>query len=143
MNTTVKRTILGFFISLFVFFPAYVLIPIDVYASSDVCYCVLYLRQELGVDIRGNANTIKANIPVNQIKEGDVVLFSYEKVDHVALISDIIQATYPSRPEIYITIEESNFHHCKKSTRTIPLNDPAIRGIYRPEISPLLTVLGL
>lgn len=125
------RKLLSLVLALAVFLPAYVLIPVDfVHASTTTCECVLFLRQVLGVDIHGNADTIDANTPINQIKEGDVLLFSYEKVDHVALVVDVIQAR-PERPEIYVTIEESNFHHCKQDTRTIPLSDPAIRGLYR------------
>lgn len=113
-----------------VLIPAYVSIPVSVYASAD-CECVLYLREMLGVNIHGNAWNIAANIPKDQVKEGDVVLFSYAHTGHAALITDVVQAR-PERPEIYLTITESNYHHCTPDTRTIPLDDPAIRGFYRP-----------
>lgn len=108
------------------------LIPVDfVNADSVSCYCVLYLREVLGVDIHGNANTIRGNVPMNQIKEGDVLLFSYDKADHVAEVLDVIQAN-AERPQVYVTIRESNFHRCVPDTRTISLNDPNIRGLFRP-----------
>lgn len=129
------KYIAGLFLFALVTITSYVFIPIDVYAASDVCYCVLYLRQELGVDIRGNANTIRANISQAYIEPGDVVLFHYPGVDHVALITDVIQQVLPQRPGIYITIQESNFHHCTPDSRTIPLDDPAIRGIFRAPLS--------
>ncbi len=127
----VARFIIGFL----AFFPAYVLLPIDfVHADSVNCECVLYLRTVLGVNIHGNADTILPNIPKQYVEAGDVVLFHYAKEDHVALIVDVIQAQ-PSRPEIYVTIQESNFHTCTPDTRTISLDDLTIRGLYRPSFS--------
>lgn len=130
------KTIARLIVAFLTFVPIYALIPVDYAAAASVnCSCVLFLREVLGVDIHGNADTINANEPINQIEPGDVLLFSYAKEDHVAVITDVIQAHYPSRPEVYVTIQEANFHHCKEDTRTIPLSDAAIRGLYRPAFS--------
>lgn len=68
------------------------------------------------------------NTPTKFARTGDVVLLSYN-VGHVALITDISE---PTPDNILLTIDESNFHHCKVDTRVIALNDSHIRGIYRP-----------
>lgn len=55
------------------------------------------------------------------------MVFSYPTTDHVALVLDVI-----SKPgAAFLSIVEYNYHHCQKSYRTIPVDDPAIRGILR------------
>lgn len=97
-------------------------------APSVLCECVLYLRESLGVNIHGDAWTIQPNQPTKFARVGDVVLLDYNE-SHVALITGISE---PEEDKIYLTIDESNFHHCKADTRVIALSDDHIRGIYRP-----------
>lgn len=118
---------------------AYMGIPIDAYASTQ-CECVLYLRQVLGVNIHGNANTIVANLPSMYVLPGDVLLFHYEYVDHVALIT----AIHTVNGQTVYDVSESNFHHCTPDTRAVYADDPAIRGVYRPpQLSTPVIELGL
>lgn len=90
------------------------------------CYCVMYLRERLGVPIRGDAWTIQPNIPINMIVEGDVLVFYYPStgVYHVGVSTKVKDG--------FITFAESNYHHCKPSTRTVHYTDPSIKGVYRP-----------
>lgn len=89
----------------------------------------------LGVDIRGNADQIQANVPLAYIVPGDVLLFSYPKDDHAALVTAITTVNGTTA----FVIAESNYHTCKPGTRVIAFNDPAIRGIYRPKLLTPLT----
>lgn len=98
------------------------------YALPDTCYCVLYLRQELGVNIHGNANIQMPNVPTKFARVGDVVLLDYD-VSHVALITKVSE---PTEDMIFLTIQEANFHRCQADSRTVALSDEHIRGIYRP-----------
>lgn len=97
-------------------------------SKSVFCSCVLYLRTALGVDVHGNAWNITPNVATKYARVGDVVLLDYN-VGHAAVVTKV---TEPSENEIYLTIAESNFHHCTPDTRVIALADEHIRGIYRP-----------
>lgn len=109
-----------------------VIIPAKVAVSHEVlCQCVLYLRESLGVSIHGNSWDIMPNTPTKFARVGDVVLLSYNE-EHVALITKVSE---PTEDKIYLTLDESNFHHCEADTRTIALSDDHIRGIYRPSLS--------
>lgn len=96
--------------------------------KAVLCQCVLYLRQVLGVDVHGNAWDIAPNVATELARVGDVLLMDYD-VGHAALITHI---TEPEANKIYLTIAESNFHHCTPGTRVVALSDYHIRGIYRP-----------
>lgn len=111
---------------------SYVFIPVSAYASTTTCQCVLYLRTVLGVDIHGNANTIKANIPFEYVVPGDVLLFHYDYVDHVALIT----AIHTVNGQTVFDVSESNFHHCKPGSRAVYASDSSIRGVFRPQSFP-------
>jgi len=88
---------------------------------TDVkCFCVTYLREVLGVNIRGDAHTIPANS--KPIKGGVVLLNTSDGSGHAALIVDFT-------PEGY-RVKESNWKKCQPGTRVIPYNDPLIRGFY-------------
>jgi len=81
------------------------------------CYCVTYLRERLGVNIRGDADSIRPNVD-HPISEG-VVLFNY---GHAAKIKYVMGDR--------LLIQESNFKKCTPTERVVMLDDPAIRGFY-------------
>lgn len=96
---------------------------------SDVrCLCVGYLRQVLGINVRGDANTIQPNASIATVVEGDVLLFYYPttRVHHAAVVTHVKDG--------YLTISESNYRACTPTTRTIHYLDPTIKGIYRPVV---------
>lgn len=105
------------------------LAPQMVWAAPVECFCVLYLRTRLHVEVRGDAWTIMPNADIKYARAGDVLLFDYGGYgeDHVALITGFYQGS-----DLWVNIAESNFYSCKPSTRTVRLNDPSVRGIYRP-----------
>ena len=81
------------------------------------CYCVTYLREVLGINIRGDAKNIIANIDEPMV--GAVVLFDY---GHAAKIK--------YRLLDRLIIQESNFEKCTPTERMVMLDDPTIRGYY-------------
>lgn len=103
-----------------------VFLPTQTYAQSVECSCVLALRVLEGVDIHGDAWTIRPNIQRSKVEPGDVVLFSY---GHAALIQDV---TLSQDGRIDIALLEYNFHSCQKDYRRISLYDSSIKGFYRP-----------
>jgi len=81
------------------------------------CSCVEYAKWRLGKQGEhwGSASQISPDL--NGFPEiGSLVLF----INHVAVIADL--------SEIDMVIQEANYIPCQKSTRTIKLNDPTIRG---------------
>ena len=80
----------------------------------------------MGVNIKGDAKRQVPNADIKFARAGDVLLLSYDQ-EHAALITGFYEGS-----DIWVTIAESNFYPCKPSTRTIRLNDPTVRGIYRP-----------
>lgn len=84
----------------------------------------------MNVDIHGDASKQIANIPKEDVDSGDVVLLRYSNADHVALVTKALT----TGGDIWISITESNYHACAVDTRTIPLSDHHIRGIYRPVV---------
>ena len=81
------------------------------------CYCVTYLRERLGVNIRGDASTIIPNTDKPII--GGVVLFKY---DHASRIKLILLDR--------LIVEESNYEKCTPTERVIMKEDKDIRGYY-------------
>lgn len=95
-----------------------------VVAEKVECLCVAYLRERLGVPIKGDANTLIPNIPLGDIVIGSVVLFQYENVSHAAMIIGL------DRDEM--TVQEANWRHCKETIRTLKTTDKSVKGFYRP-----------
>lgn len=93
----------------------------------------MYLRERLGVAIRGDAWKQVPNAPLEYADVGDVMLFDYGGVgkDHVALIVGFQGAKIVGTaivPE-YIVVSETNYTRCKPGTRLIPWEDPSIKGV--------------
>lgn len=115
------------------------LLPVSAFASPVTCYCVLYLREVLGINVKGNADQIQPNVPIQDVHVGDVVLLTYGSVGHAALVTSVQDevSLYNQRKITGFTIQESNFYHCQPSMRTIGMSN--VRGIYRPLYTPMYT----
>ena len=50
------------------------------------CFCVKWLRERMGVPIKGNADQLIPNTPLGDITIGTVILFDYGNISHAALI---------------------------------------------------------
>ena len=85
------------------------------------CECVRYLREALGVPIKGDAHTIVPNVdgPI----AGGVVLFNYNGVYHASYIKWIF-------PNGNFWVVEGNKEHCAETERPIFRDDLAIRGYW-------------
>jgi len=90
---------------------------------SVYCECVRYMREVLGVNIKGDAGTHEPNITFLDLQYGDVVIMQYD-VPH--------EGMYVSQNNDGILIKESNFRKCKESTRRISFNEAV--GFYRPDV---------
>lgn len=111
------------------------LVPVQAtFALAVKCQCVLALRELKGVYIRGDAVTLKPNVPLNAAIKGDVLLLRYGKVSHAALITDIIDVVPHEPPYDRVVtgfvIDEYNYIPCAESVRTIGLEN--VVGVYRP-----------
>lgn len=104
----------------------YALVPTAVYAESSQCYCVLWLRTVMGVDIRGDADTQSPDIQVRQVQKGDVALFNYGGTYHAALVVDTMDGDR-------FRVVEANWKHCQVTDRVVSLYDGALRGFMRPQ----------
>ncbi len=126
MNAPVRAAI-SVFVALFVFIPSLAS------ALDTRCFCVMWLRLERGIQIKGDAWTITPTHSLRMASEGDVLLTA-EGPGHAAEIvgfeGEIDMGTYIS--PAYIRVLESNYSRCKVTFRLIPWNSPEIRGIYRP-----------
>jgi hypothetical protein len=89
------------------------------------CQCVRFLRERLGVNIRGDAHTIAPNTPLGDIGIGTVILFDYGDISHAALIIGLNRDI--------ATIHEANWRHCTETVREVSIYDPSVRGFFRPE----------
>ena len=109
---------------------AFLMVPASVFALPVECYCVLFLRERMGVNIRGDAWTLYPNTERRFARAGDVILFDYGGVgkDHAALITGFLE---PKEGDIYVKIVESNFKRCKVTTRTVSIYDPTVKGVLR------------
>lgn len=105
-------------------------LPATAFAMPITCMCVAYLSRVLDVNIHGDADTIQPDLPIQYVEVGDVVLFRYPKTAHVALVTSI--ASYKGGAKLQIA--ESNYRSCKPGVREISPSDPAIIGIYRPDM---------
>ncbi len=109
------------------------------FAAPIKGYCVLWLRTDRGINIRGNAWDIQPTHHVSQAKIGDVVLFDYggKDKDHAALILALEQeydygGIYGSQ---YALLTEN--WEGKVRVRKISLLAPEVKGIYRPLSTPV------
>lgn len=82
----------------------------------EECSCVVYVRSR-GLNIVGNASD---QIPNSIPTIGAGIIFDYSNTGHIAIIENINEKGF--------IVSESNFKRCKKGTRLIPFNDPAIKG---------------
>ena len=107
--------------------------PKTALGASLECYCVKWLREAQGVQIKGDAWTITPTHNVIYATEGDVLLTT-EGPGHAALIvgfeGEQDMGTYIA-PQ-FIKVIEANYRKCEVGTRLIPWNSKEIRGIYRP-----------
>lgn len=89
----------------------------------------------MGVEVKGDAWTIKTNAQTSRMTEGDVLL-TYEGRGHASLIlgfeGRIVRDSYTT-PEFIKVIERwPQGESCIIRTRLIPWGDERIRGVYRP-----------
>ena len=107
------------------------LMPTFSFALDARCFCVLWLREVRGIDIRGDAWTLKPSKPLKMATEGDVLLTT-EGPGHAAEIigfEGLIRVGDFTHPA-FIRVIEANYSRCKVGTRLIPWNSPEIKGIY-------------
>ena len=109
-------------------------LPFFTYALPNTCFCVLFLREEMGVNIRGDAVQQISNISKWNVDVGDVLLLQYGKVSHAALILGFEWEEGRQTPKSFKIIE-ANKVRCKVTIRDIAWSDEHIRGIYNPQMS--------
>ena len=85
------------------------------------CECIRYLREVLGVPIRGNANTVKPNVDRPYV--GGVVLQNLNGTAHASYIMAIL-------PNGNLWVAEANFNKCVSGTRVIIKDSPQITGYW-------------
>lgn len=111
-------------------------------AAPVQCECVRYLREVVGIDVRGDAWTIVPNVRRENLVEGDVLLFDYggKGKDHAAVIVSFegeVDLGYATAPE-FIYIFETNYKKCTPGYRKVRWDDPSIKGGLRPLSTTLL-----
>ena len=111
------------------------LLPVWAFAAPVQCFCVQYLREVHGVNIRGDAWTQKANIPFKNMDVGDVLLMKIGRSYHVALILAFEERVIWKgmiAPR-YVVIADSNaVKPCTPSVRRLQIDDTDILGVYHP-----------
>ena len=80
---------------------------------------------------QGDAGTYLPNISKWNIDVGDVLIFYYDGVWHVAVVIGFEWKVGQQWPE-KIIVHESNFKRCTPTTRAISWNDENLVGIYHP-----------
>lgn len=82
--------------------------------------------------MKGDAWTIMPNADKDFARAGDVLLFNYGGYgeDHAALIVGFVE----NEKGLQAIIQEANFKRCKAGNRIVAMNDPTVKGIYRPVI---------
>ena|SRR3990167_7865669 len=106
--------------------------PVQVFALPDTCFCVQYLREVHGVNIKGDAWTLKPNISRWNVDVGDVLLLQYGKVSHAALVIGFEWEEGRQTPTYY-WIVEANWKRCQVTSRRIAWESSEVRGIYNPQ----------
>lgn len=95
-------------------------VPIE---NPIACSCIKTVR-EMGVNLPYNTNAgdLKSN---STIHIGVLVLFSYEKAEHVGMVVSIERDGF--------WIREGNFEKCKFTERFIDFDNPFLRGFHNPK----------
>src|SRR3990167_1158472 len=106
--------------------------PLQVFALPDSCYCVLWLRNQMGVNIKGDAVTLYPNISTWNVDVGDVLLLQYGRVSHAALVIGFEWEEGRQTPTHY-WIVEANWKRCQVTSRKIEWESSEVRGIYSPQ----------
>ncbi len=110
-------TLMGFFGT-----PAFADIVITpVVIEQTYCSCVSYLREFIPSTPHVDA-VWYTNFPRVTPAVGEVVMFNYDGVYHVAYVSELQEDGF--------IIHEANFHKCEKDTRIIKWNDPHLIGFW-------------
>ena len=107
-------TLMGFFGT-----PAFA----DTVTFPQYCSCVSYVRQYIPSVPHVDA-WVFPTFPRSAPAVGEVAMFNYSGIFHVAYISQI-------RGEGF-EIQEANFHSCQKGTRFISWDDPHLVGFWKP-----------
>lgn len=97
-------------------------IPEEVYFPESItCSCIETARA-LGVPIPSgtDADDLDPNAPM---AEGNLALFSYDSVDHVAVVDAVF--------DYGIWIKEGNYEECEYTERYVPLSDPRLKGFFQ------------
>jgi len=105
--------------------------PLQVFALPNTCECVRYLREVHGVNIKGDAWSLKPNLSRWNVDVGDVLLLQYGKVSHAALIIGFEWEEGRQTPT-HFWIVEGNYKRCQVTSRKIKWEDGHIRGIFSP-----------
>ncbi len=95
--------------------------PAPVVIEQTYCSCVSYLRDFIPSTPHVDAEWF-VNFPRVTPAVGEVAMFNYDGVYHVAFVSEINDGGF--------VIQEANFHKCQKGTRTIAWNDPHLVGFW-------------
>lgn len=115
------------------------LAPAATFALPVECYCVLWLRLVKNVEVRGDAVNIRPNMPLSEAGEGDVLLMKFGNSSdqyHAGLIIDKETRVVDENPYLAKTVRllmtSANKKRCQVTTEWVEIDDPSIRGIYRP-----------
>lgn len=98
--------------------------PVRASRLSNTYYCVKWLREEMGVNIRGDAWTIQPNVFDGTLNTGDVLLLEYGNISHASLVLGFVDG----KPAII----EANKVRGKVTERIIDFRSETLRGVYRP-----------
>jgi len=86
------------------------------------CSCVRYIREFVDAPLQ-DAIDYKPN---STASVGVVAIFKYNKIGHVALITEITGE--------YFMVKEANYIKCTAGVRKVKWDDPALIGFYKKEI---------
>lgn len=99
------------------------------------CYCVKFIREQMGVEVKGDAWTIMPNKDTTFMSAGDVLL-TREGMGHASLVTGFEGNTYVNGVVVpaFIKVVERwpDGERCIVRTRLIPWGDTKIRGVYSP-----------
>ena len=93
--------------------------------SEAHCNCVVYLREERGIAIRGDAKDIEPNIPFSQAQVGDVLLVKYKSGETHA--GQIIKWSGKGA-----FIHSANLTPCEVTDEEVDFSRVKVIGAYRP-----------
>lgn len=90
-----------------------------VVSDSVLCNCWAYSKQVY--PSLPPTKTIHANL---QQEPAEIAVFQYGNLPHYAIVTSVGTSTFD--------ITETNFKACEKTKRTISLDDPSLKGFYKP-----------